>query len=141
MKRFVLLAAAALLLSGCSLINSRSAGKTEQIPQVIVGNELAAISRLRSIVTAEMALQVEGDGKYATLEELVAKGVMSNPSQGKLTGYRFAVRVKPGGFEATAVPETFGVTGRRSFYVDESSVMRAADKGGLPASASDPEVR
>lgn len=140
MKRFILLATAALVLSGCSMINSRSGNKAEQIPQVIAGNEMAAISRLRSIVTAEMALQFEGDGKYATLDELVAKGAMSNPSHGKLAGYRFDVKVKPGGFEATAVPETFGVTGRRSFYVDESRVLHAADKGGLPASASDPAL-
>jgi hypothetical protein len=140
MKNFSLLVIAALLLPGCSLVHSGSNNKTEQIPQVIVGNEMAAISRLRSIVTAEMALQFEGDGKYATLDELVAKGAMGNPSQGKLTGYRFAVKVKPSGFEATAVPETFGVTGRRSFYVDETRIMRAADKGGLPASASDPAL-
>ncbi len=149
MKRFILLATAALVLSGCSLVNSqsdntsnlRSDSKTEQVPQVIAANESAAIARLLSIVTAQMTLQFEGDGKYATLDELVAKGAMSNASQGKLTGYRFDVKVKPGGFEATAVPEKFGITGKRSFYVDESRIMHAADKGGSPANASDPTVQ
>jgi hypothetical protein len=130
-----------LLFAGCSISQVSSSKEFEQLPQVIAANEMAAMTRLRSIVTAEMALQFEGDGKYATLDELVEKGALSSPSQGKLTGYRIEVKVKPGGFEATAVPEKFAVTGRRSFYVDESRVMRAADKGGLPASASDPEVR
>jgi hypothetical protein len=138
MKKLWLMALLTLSFAGC---NVKTEGRPEQIPQVTAANESAAMARLRSIVNAEMAYQFEGEGKYATLDELVQKGAMSDPSKGKLTGYRFDVKVKPGGFEATAVPERFGVTGRRSFYVDESRVLRAADKNGLPASASDPEVQ
>lgn len=141
MKRLFVLAIAVLMVAGCNTSRSSHDNKFEQVPQVIAANEMAALARLHSIVTAEMTLQLEGDGKYATLDELVQKGAMSNSSQGKLTGYRFAVKVKPGGFEATAVPETFKVTGRRSFYIDESRIMRGADKGGLPATASDPVVQ
>jgi hypothetical protein len=141
MKRLVVIACTALICAGCNTSRSMSDNKFEQVPQVIAANEMAAIARLRSIVTAEMTLQFEGDGKYATLDELVAKGALSKPSQGKLTGYRFDVKVKPGGFEATAVPVTPNVSGKRSFYVDESRIMRAADKGGVPASASDPAVQ
>lgn len=140
MKRFLVLALAALLIAGCNASRSSNDNKFEQVPQVIAANEMAAIARLRSIATAEMALQFEGDGKYATLDELVAKGAMSDPSQGKLTGYRFEVKVKPGGFEATAVPVTPKVSGKRSFYVDESRIMRGADKGGAPATVSDPAL-
>jgi hypothetical protein len=140
MNRLILIATIALLFAGCSVSQVSSSKEFEQIPQVIAANEMAALARLRSIVTAEMTLQFEGDGKYATLEELVEKGALANPSQGKLTGYRIEVSVKPGGFEATAVPEKFAVTGKRSFYVDESRVVRGADKGGLPASASDPAL-
>jgi hypothetical protein len=146
MKNLLVMIVLVLMLSGCSMLHSKSEGRSgsesrpEQMPQVIAGNEMAAQARLRSIVTAEMAYQVEGAGSYATLEELIQKGTMRDPSQGKLTGYRFDVKVKPGGFEATAVPERFGVTGKRSFYVDESGVLRAADKGGLPATSADPQA-
>lgn len=140
MKRLMLIATMALLFAGCSKSQISGSSQFEQIPQVIAANEMAALTRLRSIVTAETALQFEGDGQFATLDELVKKGLLVDPSQGKLTGYRIEVKVKPGGFEATAVPEKFAVTGRRSFYVDESRVMRAADKGGQPASASDPAL-
>jgi len=141
MKRFILIATIVMLFTGCSTSKLTGNNASEQLPQVIAANEMAALVRLRSIVTAEMSLQFESGGKYATLEELMEKGTLPNPSQGKLTGYRFDVKVKPNGFEATAVPEKFAVTGKRSFYVDESRVMHGADKGGLPASASDPTIQ
>jgi hypothetical protein len=109
--------------------------------QVIAAIEMAAMTRLRTIVTAEMAMMAEGDGSYASLDQLIERGMLVKPSEGKLQGYRIEVKVKPGGFEATAVPEKFAVTGKRSFYVDESRILRAADKGGRPASAADPEVQ
>lgn len=111
-----------------------------QVPMALAANEIAAMARLRSITTAEMAYYAQDGGKYATLDELVQSGLLNDPSRGQLRGYKFEVRVKPNGFEATAVPENFGVTGRRSFYVDETGVMRAAERGGAAATASDPEV-
>ena len=65
---------------------------------------------------------------------------MGDPSEGKLARYRFEVRVKPNGFEATAVPENYGVTGKQSFYLDETRTMRGADKQGAKATVSDPPV-
>jgi hypothetical protein len=110
-----------------------------QMPQVTAANEIAAMARLRSIAVAEMAYFAE-QGKYASLDELVQMGLLNDPSVGKLRGYRFEVKVKQNSFEATAVPENFPVTGRRSFYIDDTGVMRAAERGGAAATASDPEV-
>ena len=148
MKKLVAILMLALTLSGCENFSSKFSSSdktksdkgTEQVGMVIAANETAAIARLRSIVNAEISYQFESGGEYAALDTLIQKGVMGDPTHGKLTGYRFEVRVKPGGFEATAVPERFGVTGRRSFFVDESRIMHGTDKGGLPASASDPIV-
>ncbi|MEW6125560.1 MAG: hypothetical protein AB1757_00740 [Acidobacteriota bacterium] len=146
MKKFLLIAMLALSLTGCdSLIknfgsDAKNTNRPEQVPQVIAANETAALARLRSIVTAEMAYALNGDGQFATLETLIASGAMSDPARGKLTGYRFEVRVRPGGFEATAIPERYGVTGKRSFYVDESRQIHGADKGGAQASNADPDV-
>jgi hypothetical protein len=141
MKSLFVLAILAVALTGCNAHQSNSESRPEQVPHVIAANEAAAQARLRSVVNAEISYQLESAGQYATLDELVQKGSMSDPSQGKLTGYRFDVKVRAGGFEATAVPERFGISGKRSFYVDESRVLRAADKGGLPATSSDPEAR
>ena len=139
MKRVLLFVALAIFFAGCG--PTKSEVTYEQVPQVIAGNEIAAQSRLRSIVTAEMAYQMESAGEYASLDTLVEKRFMPDPSHGKLTGYRFNVRVKSGGFEATAEPERYGITGKRSFFVDESRVLRGGDKHGATASALDPEIQ
>jgi hypothetical protein len=141
------------LLTKCILLSLLTAGATacedqheqQQPPQqqsalVTAANETDVMARLRAIAAAEARYGIESGGEYGTLEQLIQTRYINDPSSGKLTGYRFEVRVKPGGFEATAVPVKFGVTGTRSFYLDETNIMRAADKRGASATASDPEV-
>lgn len=132
----LLLVAAAVASLSCGQIKHQP----QQLPQVTVADELAAMTRLQAIADAQAYYQIESGGSYASLEQLVGKGFMLDPSKGKLAGYRFDVRVKANGFEATAVPVKYAVTGRRSFYIDESRVMRGADRGGDPATASDPAI-
>ena len=112
----------------------------EQTPHATAANEMAAMTRLTAIAKAEMMYQVESGGRYGSLDELIQKGFANDPSKGKLTGYRLEVKVGSDGFQATATPEKFPITGKRSFYIDERNVMRGADKGGAQATSSDPEV-
>jgi hypothetical protein len=112
----------------------------EQSVLVTVADETAAMARIRAIAGAEAQYQTESGGEYGTLDQLIQKRYVNDPSAGKLARYRFEVQVKPGGFQVTAVPEKYGVTGKRSFYVDETNVLHAADKKGAPATASDPDV-
>lgn len=135
-QKLVLLGLVALMIAACSSSQQRG----EQSVMVTAANETAAIARLRAIASAEAQYQVESGGEYGTLDQLVQKRYVNDPSGGKLTGYRFEVQVKRGGFQATAVPVQAGISGRRSFYVDETRVVHAADKKGAPATASDPEV-
>ena len=130
-----LLLAAATCWSAC---DSSKTTVIPQAPQATVGNELAAMARLRAIGSAEMSYSATNNGKYATLDELIRGGMVNDPSQGKLTGYTFDVRVTEHGFEARATPEKYGISGKRSFYVDEQNSMRGTDKNGSPAGASDP---
>ena len=130
----------AVLAAGLTACDGSKTTVIEQAPQATAANELAAMSRLSAISRAELLYQAESGGKYATLDELIKQGMANDPSQGKLTGYKFEVRVTAHGFEATATPERYGVTGKRSFYVDEQTVMRGADRNGSPATASDPQV-
>ena len=131
----------AVTLGGCNSTQpTAESSRPEQSVMVTAANETAAMARLRAIAVAEASYNAESAGEYAPLDRLVEKRYVSNPSSGKLTGYRFEVQVKPGGFQVTAVPEKFGVTGKRSFYIDETNILRAADKKGAPASAADPEA-
>jgi hypothetical protein len=105
--------------------------------------EATIIMLLRNITTAELNY-MQTSGQYATLEELVDKNLIdSSFAGGERSGYRFQVEPKSGtsGFEATAIPVKYGVTGKSSFYVDESGVIRSADKEGEKATSDDPQVQ
>jgi len=132
--------ARALLLGLLTAVAACNQQQAQQSVMVTAANETAAITRLRAIAAAEARYQVESGGSYGTLNQLIEKRYVNDPSQGKLTGYRFEVQVRPGSFQVTAVPEKFGITGNRSFYVDEANVLHAADKKGAPATVSDPEA-
>jgi len=52
-------------------------------------------------------------------------------------GYRIEVIASGDQFEATATPAEYGKTGRISYFIDASGVLRGGDHGGGPASLSD----
>ena len=54
--------------------------------------------------------------------------------------YKIAMTVTAEGFEVSAVPVEYGKTGKLSFFMDQSGIMRGADHGGGAASASDDPI-
>jgi hypothetical protein len=56
-------------------------------------------------------------------------------------GYNFEVTVSGDQFQAVAMPKEYGKTGKRSFFVDKSGVVRGDDHGGAPATAADKPVQ
>jgi type II secretory pathway pseudopilin PulG len=111
-------------------------------------NEGAAIRSLRVLHGAEQTYQAtRGKGDYGTLSELQSDSLISaDMARDVRVGYRFKVEVfpatsgSPAAFTVTAVPIEYGSTGRRSFFVDESGVIRGDDRAGLEASQSTPPV-
>lgn len=138
-RRFMRLLMMAMLASSAACNGSKTT-VIEQAPQVTAGNELAAMTRLQAIGRAELAYQAESGGQYATLDELIKRSMVNDPAKGQLTGYKFDVRVTAHGFEATATPERYGVSGKRSFFVDEQNVMRGSDRKGAQATSADPMI-
>jgi hypothetical protein len=55
-------------------------------------------------------------------------------------GYRLSVSASGDKYTVVATPKEYGKTGRRSFFLDETGVIRGADHNGNPANASDPPV-
>ena len=106
-------------------------------------NEGAAIASLRTIGAAEERYY-DKRHVYGTLAELSEEHLIEpNLAAGVHSGYRFWVRVSGDSvtnsvpdFEATAVPVDYGKSGRRSFLIDETGVIRAADIRGREASRS-----
>lgn len=100
-------------------------------------NEAAAIGALRTITTAQ-ALFREGDKdrdgiyNYAASLDVLGRANLIDVvlRTGRKQGYVFRI-VTGDGFKwsADAVPETPGKTGNRSFFVDESGVIRFATEG------------
>ena len=133
--------ALSLALLGCAVFFRASDDKNErprQLPQVTAADEMFARVRLIAVAKAEAQYQFDADGEYGTLEQLIQKGLLVDPSKGQVARYKFEITVRLHGFDATAVPEKYGVTGDRSFFIDQTNVIRAADKHGEKATAQDP---
>jgi len=100
-------------------------------------NESVAIGILRAIAGAEETYKAtEGNGNYGSLDALIESKLVQKDMLDKY-GYRFDVSVSGNHFEVRATPAEYGKTGRVSFFVDSSGVLKSGDHGGGPASASD----
>ena len=98
-------------------------------------NEHAAMLVLENIKEAQSIYRNE-KGRYATIEELMEAGVLEKEGLDGY-GYKFDIRVAGGRYEALATPTEYAKTGMRSFYMDESGVLKAGDHGGRPATSAD----
>ena len=52
-------------------------------------------------------------------------------------GYKIDVMVIGDRFEVSAIPLEYGTTGKMSYFIDESNVVRGGDHGGSPATVAD----
>jgi type II secretory pathway pseudopilin PulG len=114
-------------------------------------NEGATLRALRTLHSAEATYQAtKGRGNYGSLTDL--QGVSLIPTDlagGVKSGYRYKVQVvdatsgRPASFEAVAVPTEYGgaaATGTRSFFIDETGVLRGEDTHGLEANRNTPPI-
>jgi type IV pilus assembly protein PilA len=119
--------------------------------QMMAAHEMAAIRQIGTIHQAQTQYY-STYGKYATtLTELgpPASGA-AGPSaadlipkilaDGKNSGYLFTVAGSPTGYSVTAMPEAFGNTGSRTFFSDQTLVIRN-NYTAEPANVNSPEIR
>ena len=106
----------------------------------MAANEGSAIHTIRVLSQAEATYQ-NVIGKYGTLDDLASQGLIdSQLATGSKNGYRFSVELTETdapGFAVVGVPMEYRSSGRRSFYIDESFVIRAADNHGGPSTKMD----
>jgi hypothetical protein len=104
---------------------------------VLIG-ETSASYALQRIADAELSYKNDKKKeRFGTLEELIAEELLEKEFLEQME-YKVELKVTSEKFEATATPKTYGKTGRRSFFIDESGTLRAADRKGQPATADDP---
>ena len=109
----------------------------EMSQQLMMAHETAAVQEIKTIHTAE-AQYFAQFGKYATsLASLGPAGnrtvgpeaaglIPQNLASGKKSGYLLEVDATPDGYAVIAVPQKFGNSGRRSFYSDQTLVIRTS---------------
>lgn len=112
--------------------------------------ETAALGAVKTIHTAQVQYYSQF-GRYATsLIELgpptsgaagpAAADLIDNTlANGMNGGYKFTVANNGGGYAINAIPVTFGVSGGKTFYSDQSMVVRQ-NFGPEPATPTSPEV-
>jgi prepilin-type N-terminal cleavage/methylation domain-containing protein len=132
------------------------------IPNVLrarlVSNESSAVGALRTLSGAQHTFQgstasdvdTDGIGEYGTLAQLsnaVPAFVDDVLGGGQKAGYTFNITLagNPASdevlWEATAFPMSKGRSGNRTFYIDESGVIRGSDVGGPVGAPGIPATR
>lgn len=113
-------------------------------------NETGAIRAIQTVHTAQVQYQSQF-GRFAnTLAELgppqtgaaspaAADLIHSDLAAGEKSGYKYVVTGGEGRYAVSAVPTTFGTTGSRTFYSDETMVIRE-NYSQEPATATSPEA-
>ncbi len=121
-------------------------------------NESSAVGGLRTFSSAQTNFQgsatidVDGDGtgEYGTFQQLTfatPQFIDNSLGSGQKNGYFFFATIPPNPndaeimWEATAYPIAKGITGNRSFYIDESGVLRGTDFGGPQGAPGMPLTR
>lgn len=121
----------------------------EAIAGEVSTNEASVMATLLIIHSAEAKYMAKaGAGAYGTLEELEKAGLIEKAQTAATQqGYLLEVKIGaakpalPATFSISAVPQTYGMSGRNSFFVDQTGVVRGADKEGGPADATDPPLK
>jgi hypothetical protein len=104
-------------------------------------NENIAILALEELVRSEDNYKSSiGKGSYGTIDRLIEQNLLTKDSF-ENHGYRFDMNVFGVQFEVTATPLEYGKTGRRSFFVDQSGIIRGDDHQGGPANSSDKSIQ
>lgn len=126
--------------------------------------ERGAIAAMRKVASALKSYQAAYGNLPETLDELgppahdaaspeMAGLLDSDLAKGLTAGYQLRYSIVPAtgdesesernkgsGFSLAATPVVYGKDGRRSFFLDSSGALRAADKNGAVATADDPPV-
>jgi type IV pilus assembly protein PilA len=119
--------------------------------QMMSAHETAAIQAIQTIHAVETQYYSQF-GRYATsLAELgppasgaagpaAADLISRDLTEGKKSGYVFTVAATPTGYAISAVPEAFNSSGRRTFYSDQTLVVRN-NWSQEPANVSSAELK
>ena len=93
---------------------------------------------LKRVLAVEVVYSQQHSGMFVDLPALIRAGLMPQDLSGTdSTGYRFHITVAKDGrtYVAGAEPARYGRTGKLSFWMDQTGVIKGADRGGKPITA------
>lgn len=97
-------------------------------------NETAIQEKLATLARSEFIFRLGNPNRFAALDELLTRKLADAAlGSGLADGYRFSLYVTnatasaPANFFIVAIPVTFGETGRKSFYIDATGIVRARE--------------
>lgn len=117
----------------------------------MLAQETAAIRQISAIHTAQTQYYSQF-GRYATALTELGPPTSGQPGPagadlipgdfalGKKSGYVFTVTAAPTGYTVSATPEAYNSSGRRSFFSDQSLVIRE-NWGPEPATVTSKEIK
>lgn len=117
------------------LAEVKKAGHRYFLDALITEHEGDVEDLLKRLVVLEGIYSQQHAGSYAELSGLIAAGMLSADAvDPKLSGYNFRITLaKDGkGYVATAEPTRHGRTGKLSFWMDQTGVIKSANTGGKP---------
>ena len=115
----------------------------------IAANELCTIGDMRALHSAQMTYAATiGNQNFALFPRLYQAGLIRSDLADYLArGYGYTVLkidlvpdVQVPSFKIWATPWTYGTTAIRSFFIDQTGVLRGADKNGGQANENDPPI-
>jgi type IV pilus assembly protein PilA len=113
--------------------------------------ETAAVGAFKTLHTVQVQYYSQYGRYAASLTELgpptsgaagpgAADLIDSTLASGSKGGYKFTLTGNPSGYVINANPESFNNSGSRTFYSDQTMVMRE-NRGQEPATANSPEMK
>jgi type IV pilus assembly protein PilA len=117
----------------------------------MLANETAAVQQVQTIHKAQVQYQSQFNRFATNLGELgpgqgtgtvgpaAADLIPGDLAAGRKSGFIFTVQGSPTGYVVTATPQTYNSTGRRSFYSDQTLVIRE-NWGQEPATVASSEL-
>jgi hypothetical protein len=113
----------------------KKAGRRYFLDGLIGEHENDVEDTLKRLVVLEGIYSQRHNGTYGDVAALISGGLMSSDVvDPKLSGYNFRITVAKDGksYVATAEPARHGHTGKLSFWMDQTGLIRSADTGGKP---------
>jgi hypothetical protein len=113
----------------------KKAGRRYFLDGLIAEHEGDVEDILKRLVLWQGVYSQQHGGQYGDFPALIKAGMLgSNVIDPKLSGYNFRITVGKDGksYIATAEPVSHGKTGKLSYWMDQTGLIKSADKGGKP---------